>query len=358
MKAEINAKKFLPLNFFEKVEDLEKKGYISIRKHPKKDLWIYNYTKALQYDRKWCEITKMCRGLILDGAGNIVARPFPKFFNLGENEVSLPNEGFEVYEKMDGSLGILYWIDKVPYIATRGSFESSQAIAGTKILHKKYADIPYESGVTYLFEIIHPSTRVVVDYDGLEDLILIAKIDNKTGKDLSMRVKNAYRNFPIVKQYNDIVDYKSLSKINCKNREGFVIRFDCGLRIKIKFEEYVRIHRLLMKTSEKDIWRILYEGKDPYKLLDDVPDEFFKWFKSTVDNLNLRYKSILNQARENLMHSTIQNYINRNSPVDLRRHVAKYLLSKKYGNISFLILDGKDFRNAIWRLCKPIGGKK
>jgi RNA ligase len=41
---------------------------------------------------------------------------------------------------MDGSLGILYWIKDKPFVATRGSFESDQAVKATKILHERYQD--------------------------------------------------------------------------------------------------------------------------------------------------------------------------------------------------------------------------
>lgn len=65
---------------------------------------------------------------------NRVARPFPKFFNLDEaiaNGEQLPAEAFEVTEKLDGSLGILYWLDGEPRLATRGTsmVEAKPALA-------------------------------------------------------------------------------------------------------------------------------------------------------------------------------------------------------------------------------------
>ena len=81
---------------------------VMVQKHPHADLFIYNYTNKAQYDRIWNEITLMCRGLILDAGLHIVARPFKKFFNLEELPADeIPDEPFEAYEKIDGSLGIL-----------------------------------------------------------------------------------------------------------------------------------------------------------------------------------------------------------------------------------------------------------
>jgi len=92
------------------LNELILENYVRVNKHPDRDLFIYNYTAKAQYDRVWNEITLQCRGLILDASGNIIARPFPKFFNLGEMEDQvIPALPFDVFEKMDGSLGITYW---------------------------------------------------------------------------------------------------------------------------------------------------------------------------------------------------------------------------------------------------------
>ena len=55
---------------------------VLVQKHPDTDLFIYNYSPLVQYQKLWNEITLMTRGLILDKEMNIVARPFKKFFNL------------------------------------------------------------------------------------------------------------------------------------------------------------------------------------------------------------------------------------------------------------------------------------
>ncbi len=139
----------------ELLKEMIEKKYVSVQKHPTEDLYIYNYTKLAQYEWVWNEITTKCRGLILDGKGNIVCNPFEKFFNLEEldnKKQDIPNEPFEVYDKVDGSLGILYWSDDVPAISTRGSFVSEQAFEGTKILLEKYQDAikMLDSTKTYL----------------------------------------------------------------------------------------------------------------------------------------------------------------------------------------------------------------
>ena len=108
------------------IKEMIKQKYISVHKHPTFDLYIYNYTKQTEAEHVWNEATETCRGLILDKDMNIVARPFTKFFNyeeLVEQHVNIPDLPFEVYEKLDGTLGIMYFANSDPYIATRGSFE-------------------------------------------------------------------------------------------------------------------------------------------------------------------------------------------------------------------------------------------
>ncbi|NCW47728.1 MAG: hypothetical protein EBV95_06335 [Actinobacteria bacterium] len=85
-------------------------GLVVKQDHPGYPISIYNYSRTCQYEGKWDDITLSCRGLVLDNEGNVVAKPFPKFFNYEELEgmtfrpSKIPNETFDVFEKMDGSL--------------------------------------------------------------------------------------------------------------------------------------------------------------------------------------------------------------------------------------------------------------
>ncbi len=132
----------------------EVQGLITCRSHPTHDLLIWNYTPQCQFQQAWDEITMQSRGLITTSTGTIVARPFKKFFNLEEQQESLPDEPFEVYEKYDGSLGIVFFYGDRWQIATRGSFESEQAKEGKKILDTLDTST-LDKEYTYLFEIIY-----------------------------------------------------------------------------------------------------------------------------------------------------------------------------------------------------------
>jgi len=334
------------------------KGWVEKNDHPTLPIAIYNYTRTTQYEKNWDNITKMCRGLILDNEGNVVAKTFPKFFNMEENKPeAIPNETFEVFEKLDGSLGVLFNYDGEWIMATKGSFTSDQAIRGMEIL-KKYRYERLLKGFTYLFEIIYPENRIVCQYD-FEDLILLAVIDNKDGYEIrihdnnihleGIRLKNLYNNlgFKIVKKYDGIRDYSELKSKISQNSEGFVIKFGSGFRMKIKGEEYVRLHRILTGFSNVDIWEYLKDGKDFNDFLDRVPDEFDLWVKKTKDDLQTQY-SVL-ETEYKWIYKTIKT----NPLSETKKGFSEFAKKFKHPHILFKIFDKQDYSRYIWKQIKP-----
>jgi RNA ligase len=167
------------------LNDYIEKGLVVKNDHPTLPLSIYNYARKTQYEKLWDNITKSCRGLILDNQGNVIAKSFDKFFNLEEHSpAEIPNEDFEVYEKLDGSLGILFWYQGKWIIASKGSFTSGQSIKAKQILDEKYNVDPIPKGYTTLVEIIYPQNRIVCDYGSDESLVVLSMISNANGKEL------------------------------------------------------------------------------------------------------------------------------------------------------------------------------
>lgn len=322
--------------------------YISVQKHPTAGLFIYNYTPKTQYEQHWNNWTLACRGLILDGAGTIVARPFSKFFNLAEHDpATIPAEPFEVYEKMDGSLGILYWLNDTPQIATRGSFTSEQARWATVLLHHRFAHTftQLDRSKTYLFEIIYPQNRIVVNYGDREDLVLLAIIDTATGADEDLTGADGL-GFPVVKRYDGITDYRALVEHLAENAEGFVVKFQSGLRqpslrVKIKLAEYVRLHRILTGVSNIAIWEYMAAGKSLDELLDAVPDEFYNWVKQTKAQLEAHYQAIEAECR-----AAFQDYGNRKTN-------ALYYQAQRYPSVLFKMLDNQPYGHIIYKHIRP-----
>lgn len=358
-------------------------GYINQQQHPDYDLWIYNYGPKAQYERNWNAATLAARGLILDGAGNVVARPFPKFFNMAEHSRSdiTFSKPFVITDKMDGSLGISYRLPTgYPAIATRGSFSSEQAKWATEHLYESYPEFVAEykeinDPTTWLFEIIYPENRIVVDYGGMADLVLLAVIDLETGRDADDR--KAWWPGQVVKTYDvsckprDVVE--QLKPTDDGNTEGYVLRFDWPkvgpqARVKVKLEEYCRLHRILTGVSNLSIWEYLKDGKDMNELLDKVPDEFYDWVKSTVRGLQDQFLEILSTTTGDM--STIlykklgldadegnDSYETQLAWVrdNARGQFAGYVKEFKYPGLLFHSLDENydKRREAIWKMIRP-----
>jgi RNA ligase len=314
-------------------------GYIKEEWHSSGQFRILNYTQKTQFEWRWNEITCQCRGLIVDSEFNLIARPFPKFFSYEQLEGKIPHEPFKAYEKLDGSLGILYWHNKQKAIATRGSFTSPQAVKATEILKERYNDILFCPEFTYLFEIIYPENKIVIDYGEKEDLILLAVIETSTGKEMPLPSMG----MSIAKHYNGITDFNEILNFQDKDREGFVVLFESGQRVKIKFDDYKRLHKLLTGVSSKKIWEIISNGNNLVEYLENVPDEFYQWVSDIVARLDKEYLEIECRA------------IHQMRDFSSRKEMAEYFKTCDYPSVMFSMFDRKEHSRIIWKMLKPKG---
>jgi RNA ligase len=331
----------------EVLSDYINRGLVIKQNHPTLPLSIYNYSRECQYNKEWDAITLNCRGLVLDTEGNVIAKPFPKFFNYEEHTADkIPNESFEVYEKMDGSLGIIFHYEGEWLIATRGSFTSEQAIKGMEILNK-YNLVQLMENYTYLVEIIYPENRIVVDYGKEERLVLLGIVRTDSGEELdyiTMCNESDVTGIPLVMMYKTWgEDWETLKKEISKDNEGYVIRFSGGMRMKIKGDEYVRLHRILTNFSTKDIWELLRNNEQLEPFLDRVPDEFDAWVKEVVRDLQTEF-----DTTKNKIEIEFRELIDKKEFADkIADNPNRSLLFKRLDSYS------PQFDEMIWKLVKP-----
>ncbi|MCL2682250.1 MAG: NUDIX domain-containing protein [Bacteroidales bacterium] len=220
--------------------------YLTREKHPSQNLYIYNYTDKCKKEEYWNEITLWARGIILDASNNVIAKPLKKFFEYHQiYDGFIPDEDYEILEKKDGALGILYWVNEMPFITTRSSFVLPQALKATMMLYTNYADslINLNKDYSYFFEIIYPESRFVIDYKNTTDLFLIGAFDNKNNIDIPLDYLTNLP-FPKVRKVEVNSNINELHEIDIENEEGYVIRFLNGFRIKIKFQSYMKNYML------------------------------------------------------------------------------------------------------------------
>jgi len=329
---------------------------VKVQHHPEfpNALAIANYTHKAQSNFHWNAVTEQCRGLIFDPQSlYVVARPFRKFYNYGEKNADpiTAQEVVRAYEKFDGSLGIAYPDPNGMYrIATRGSFSSEQAQWATNFMHSKGMEyFPFIPGYTDLFEIIYPENRIVCEYAGLEALVYLGTIENDTGRfqfedDMyDVRADSVY-----VGPFEGVFQLQGR-----QGKEGVVAVTSDGRRVKVKEEEYIRLHRIVSHLNEKYVWEAMQGPfmSVAHSLAADIPEEHASWLLEVAQKLFGDYMSLAILVNE-LYQQTAK--------MESRKEKAKFVTTSGYPKATqsafFAGLDGKSYVSVLWNAVKPKEG--
>lgn len=352
------------------LEEMIGKQYINVQTHSRFGYRIYSYSKSCSLNGVWNDATEQCRGLIVDADDNIIARPFRKFFNIEElaDKNVIPNELPErIFEKKDGSLGILYWDSMChPYISTKGSFASDQAIWASDFLinhilsiddecelrdllldyhwdDKKMENVLDRVKYTLLFEIVYPEDRHVVNYGGEESLTLLAIINNENGDELEPETLGGY--FDVIKSLDVKEDWKKIREMyDGSNAEGFVAKFRNNFRVKLKYEDWFRKNFIMHGLSKK-------------RVVEFIVNDDFKGFMSMVNTLNeenqIYYKKIYLEIMgkyHEIEYEAFREY----REFDTDKEAAEYFKTCEYRSILFNIRRGKMYSDIIWKIIKEM----
>lgn len=336
-------------------------GYVDRRDHPDLPLTMYTYSRSAQFDGYWTDAVRKSRGLIVDrDTDEIVAFCMSKFFNKSEHDNGksyadpLPEEPVRVFDKMDGSMGTVYFYNGQWRVATKGSFLSDQAIKATQMLNA--ADTRYlNPETTYVVEIIYPDNRIVVDYKDRHDLVLLTSYDSEGNENLdppeweflgfSYRPEVDMMSLGCSLDLDDLTD----TDIDGTEAEGYVVRYESGLRVKMKFAEYLALHKILTNCTERTIWEALYSQSDLTKFRENVPDEFDEWVNEAINNILGEVNTFNYQADWYFMD------IVRKVGVKDRKAFAQEAskLPSDYKSAMFLLYDGRSTRDLAFKRCYP-----
>lgn len=351
---------------------LEEK-FIRKQVHPEFGYEIFNYTEKAQFEGVWDDVTRACRGLIISSDGIVLARPFEKFFNHGQPEApEIHLESLvEVTDKMDGSLGILYpefnhaGVVNGYSVATRGSFTSDQAVHATKIWKSRYSDVKPISGLTYLFEIVYPENRIVLDYGSADDLYLLGAVEMESGEHWSVEdIPQKYWPGPRTRSFGQMTFARALAMPPRPSAEGIVVhsRYSDHM-VKIKQEDYVALHKLIFGLNARAIWERLGAGQTIGEICEGLPDEFHPWVQEVGDELILKQREINN--RVSATHGQIVYRLTKDLGItwpfveddDARAYRKAYAAyATQYGTdtgLLFMTLDGRDPAEEIWKSLRP-----
>jgi len=282
-------------------QDWSQYGEVSATYHD--GLVLFNYTQAAQFKPPsgWNWFEANSRGLIFNTQnGECIARPFSKFWNYGQ---IFPMPGarlIEITEKMDGSLGILYFHNDQWKMATRGSFTGAQAQWASAWFQQHHPNFAFDSRVTLLFEIIYPENRIVVNYGDYEGVVLLGGRNIQLGHELYAAeldvIANAYGFMrPRTYTFDSIDDILNAAQSLSANEEGWVLRYSDNMRLKVKGDAYVMAHRILTGCSFNRILDAV--AQDKYEqLIDGVPDEFLDQIRAWKREIDETVTRITNEC--------------------------------------------------------------
>jgi tRNA splicing ligase len=322
-----------------KLLDHIQRGVVTVGFHPTLPLAIYCYGRKCTYDQLWDDVTRKCRGLIVDIETNeIIARPFEKFFSVGQDvetdeRLKAVDDVYGppvIQEKVNGSLGI-FWRYGIHWgIATKGSFQSEHAKFATKWLEdhiEKRGKLVFPEGYTPVFEIICQGIQehaIKYEKDGL---VLLALINNETGEELNQHllVDYAIRNKLASPLWFAHATLDNCLQFDTDRWEGYVATYSipgkAPFKLKIKFPTYLENRKKFYEEQE---------AKKRETYMNTRTAEYDKVFKEVTAIVE-----------ESLKVCTT------------RKEFAEFFKDEariKYANVCFALIDERDYKKEIWKL--------
>lgn len=322
--------------------------------------WLLHYSK-FQDITGLTDLQMLCRGLIVCSVtGAIMARPFKRFRNYGENNhYPATNSIFHAFDKLDGSL-VIVWFDGSNWRAnTKGTFYGEEP--RQRLIERHLAELnpnqTLQVGRTYLFELTGTMNQHVVHYNYASKLTHLCTIDNLTGKH-TWSTKECLTAAP--KDYSSCLleELQSiLSGASGSEKEGFVVVFADGTIFKMKGEDFVRLHRMsagltfasfvkgMADTNiqtPNDVAMALLRYIDANE--EEAKDTILDWYHAVIsatnpllDKVTLLLNMGLDDKEAAMM---ISNHVVRNTYFGLKKHnrYNPFSLFKKYG-----AYDGENF---------------
>lgn len=261
----------------------------------KDNLLLFKYNECI-WNTGWHKYAMESRGKIIDrNTLKVVSYPFDKFFNLNEHATTHENyvinqiasaQKVSLTNKLDGSTIIVSNNNGEPLITTNGAFDNDQTKWARQIFKHKYANfinnVPI--GYTFVFELIHPENRIILDYGDTCDVFLIAVRENAlldkglVSYDTLVKIAEKF-NLNVVEQetFTNLKDLcKKAREMTNANKEGWVIRTENGQFVnymfKLKLEEYFVLHRAKAHVSIKNVYNLYAMGQlnEFIKTVDDA----------------------------------------------------------------------------------------
>lgn len=292
-------------------------------------------------------LIRLARGIVVADDGTVVSHPYDKFFNLNQLQAEQEaqremqhNPDLEMYrpktlklsawqdspiasitEKIDGSLVTITYREQYGLVvSTSGSVRPESSLV--KTITEYIKSIGLDEKLKQ-----HPRWTLICEYYDIHNAIVYnygdkprlwlhgvrgnwnGTLENDSLVDYqTMKRVGEMLDIPVVKNYT----FDNLQTIqdflhHCKGEEGVVVTFNNGIKLKLKTDEYMKLHHNL---------DVVFGGLSKKKLLalaEQYRDEGFDDIRTALndnpykDTINYHLASV-EQLIDNL-HQTVTNYI-------------------------------------------------
>ena len=299
-------------------------------------------------------LVREARGIIFTKDNfDVVCRPYCKFGNYGESyAATIDWTSARISQKIDGSLIKMWFHNEAWHISTNNTIDASNAKVEDFFFHN-YKELFLEAvrkntfintfysmldkNYTYMFELVSPSTRVVIPYSKINAFYL-SRINNKTGEEIWGADDKNSCGLAVPKMYtmNTLEEVVAAAELLPWDEEGYVV-FDKNFnRVKIKSPQYVIAHyaRNNGALTSKRLIKVV---------LDNEVGEFLTYCEDYKDYINLIY--VLMQS-SNISASAILQEVRANCNNFSRKEYAIYC--KDYPKWLFSFLMNNYENNITW----------
>lgn len=300
-------------------------------------------------------IRRECRGLIFDTEGNIMSRPYHKFFNVNEKEETQTHmldmtRAHVMMDKLDGSMIRPVRMHGMVRLATKMGV-TDIAMEAEKLLDPgqyDWLDDMMVDGFTPIFEYVAPTNKIVVEYAEAK-LILTAVRETVSGEYRSLRQWDAP--FELVRTDASIFDFNAYLTYarDQQGREGDIIRFADGHMVKVKNDWYVQIHKTkdIVAVDRNIVELVLNETIDDTRAMLDPSDlvrvdaveaAFWQAFHNALgrlEGLEMLARTIYGADKKRIALDMVPN-----------------LFNKADGGFIFRLIDGHSCRDLLLDYCK------
>jgi len=241
------------------------------------------------------------------GEAEVLAWPMNRFYNHGDSagaEINWSDPDLRVYEKLDGTMIILYWdplhvkwctsTRSVPeadlpikldhmeignttfselflqalHTTIADSVDSTVCFVGGTLINE-FFNLCLNKEMTYVFELTTPYNRIVVKYDRAKVTLLAAR-HTQTGKEVAIETLQQFKNINRPKTWNlrsALSVAAFVDNINPAELEGAVICDSQFRRLKFKNKAWILASRSkdLVTVSRRSALNAILQGK-----IDDV----------------------------------------------------------------------------------------